>query len=311
MLKKRLVRKILFEEIVDEWLVYQKIQIKESTYATYYNHVKNHIKPYFQEVLLVEINHSMIQEFINNKLKSGRLNGSGSLSIKTVKEFVNVIKLVLKYAISQKYILPLNLDFKFPVQRKTMKMINDEEYMILTQYLKENDCFFSTGILLMLCTGLRIGELCALKNKNIDLVQKEIHVYETLQRIQNTDDRSTKIIISSTKTAKSNRVIPIPESLIPYIKLNEEQNYFLTQSNKYMEPRTFRYKFKKTIKELNINDVTVHSLRHYFASQCIELGFDYNCLSEILGHSSPETTMNIYVHSKNEYKKRCMNKIHI
>lgn len=311
MLRKRLIRKITFEKIVDEWFICQKEQIKESTCATYYNHIQRHIKPYFRGVYLGEITHASVQKFINDKLESGRLNGPDGLSIKTVKELVNVIKLVLKYSMNNNYIEFINLDFKFPAQRKQLQMINDNEYIILTDYLKAQNNFLSMGLLLILCTGIRIGELCALKNKDIDLNKKEIYIHETLQRVQDIDNKSTKIIISSTKTTMSTRIIPIPDSLIPYITINSEHNYFLTQSEKYIEPRTFRYKFKRILKDLQITEVTVHSLRHYFASHCIELGFDYNCLSEILGHSSPSTTMNLYVHSKKEYKKRCMNKIQI
>lgn len=311
MLRNRLMKKVAFEDIIQEWLDLQKTQVKESTYATYFNHIQNHIKPYFKDIYLIEITNSLIQQFINDKLKSGRLNKTGGLSIKTVKELVNVIKLVIKYSVENKYIQPISLEFKFPTQRKQLQILNNDEYMILSQYLKEIKEPFSIGILLILCTGIRIGELCALKNQDIDLKRKEIYIHKTLQRIQDIENKTTKIIISSTKTIKSTRIIPIPESLIPYIKTNDDQNYFLTQSNKYIEPRTVRYKFKRIIKKLQITEVTVHSLRHYFASYCIELGFDYNCLSEILGHSSPATTMNLYVHSKNEYKKRCMNKIQI
>lgn len=311
MLRNRLMKKVVFEDIIQEWLDLQKTQVKESTYATYFNHIQNHIKPYFKDIYLIEITNSLIQQFINDKLKSGRLNKTGGLSIKSVKELVNVIKLVIKYSVENKYIQPISLEFKFPIQRKQLQILNNDEYMILSQYLKDNKEPFSIGILLILCTGIRIGELCALKNQDIDLKRKEIYIHKTLQRIQDIENKTTKIIISSTKTIKSTRIIPIPESLIPYIKTNDDQNYFLTQSNKYIEPRTVRYKFKRIIKKLQITEVTVHSLRHYFASYCIELGFDYNCLSEILGHSSPATTMNLYVHSKNEYKKRCMNKIQI
>lgn len=306
-----IIKKKKLNTIIDEWLVLQKEQIKISSYATYNNHIENHIKPYFRDVYINKINHYDIQKFINDKLKSGRLDGTGGLSIKTVKELTNVIKLVLRYSINNGYIETINLNFKFPQQRKTLNMISDEEFTKLTQYLKNKNDSFYIGILLMLCSGIRIGELCALKNEDIDIINQELYIHKTLQRIQDIDIGSTQIIISSTKTFHSTRIIPIPNSLIPYIRLNNNENYFLTQTDKFIEPRVFRYKFKRIIKKLQITEVTVHSLRHYFASKCIELGFDYNCLSEILGHASPSTTMNLYVHSKDSYKQTCMNKINI
>lgn len=164
MLRKRSMKKVKFEDIIQEWLNLQKTQVKESTYATYFNHIHNHINPYFKDIYLIEMTHNLIQKFINDKLESGQLNKTGGLSIKTVKELVNVIKLVLKYSVENKYIQSINLEFKFPIQRKQLQLINNDEYMILTQYLKDDKDPFSIGILLILCTGIRIGELCALKN---------------------------------------------------------------------------------------------------------------------------------------------------
>jgi integrase len=187
--------------------------------------------------------------------------------------------------------------------------LSNQEHDILIQYLENDKSYFSIGLLLMLGTGIRIGELCALKNVDINIENQEIYINKTLQRIYDINKKQTKIVISSPKTLQSNRTIPIPKSLIPYLSIEKNNNYFLTQSTHYIEPRSFRYKFKQIVKKLQISEVTVHSLRHYFATQCIELGFDYNCLSEILGHSSPSTTMNLYVHCKNEHKKNCMNRI--
>lgn len=294
---------------LDEWLILQKEQMKESTYSTYYFHIEKHIKPYFKNIFLSNITHEDIQEFINYKLKKGRLDGKGGLSSKSVREMVNVIKLSLKYAVNNHYIKPINLEFKFPNQVRHIQLLNKKEYQTLTDYLKDSNDYISKGLLLILCTGIRIGELCALKNSDFNLDKKELYINKTLQRIPDITNKSTKIIISTTKTHQSMRVIPIPNSLIPYLDIENNDHYFLTQSSKYIEPRIFRYKFKNILKKLQISEVTVHSLRHYFASECIELGFDYNCLSEILGHSSPSTTMNLYVHSMYSYKKECMNKI--
>lgn len=182
---------------------------------------------------------------------------------------------------------------------------------ILIQFLKDNPNYINVGILLMITTGIRIGEICALKNSDIDFNKKEIKIDKTLQRITDIQNGKTKIIISTPKTRYSARIIPLPESILIFIKNKNNDNYFLTQSSNHMEPRTLRYAFKRIIKKLQLPEVTVHSLRHMFASECIELGFDYKCLSEILGHSSPSTTMNLYVHSKTEYKRQCMNRIQI
>lgn len=304
--------KIFYNDYLDDWLKEQKIHTKESTYVIYYLHVEKQIKPYFVNLHIDEIENMHIQNFIKEKLNKGRLDGKGGLSAKTVKELVNIIKLSLKTAINNQIIEDKYFNFKVSIPKRSLVILNKSEYRILVQYLKDHNTCICNGILLMMCTGLRIGELCALQNKDIDISQKTISVSKTLQRITDTECHKTKIIINDTKTSHSMRIIPIPDSLVNYLNLsNEQTHYFLTQTEKYMEPRTFRYAFKSIIKKLQLSEVTVHSLRHMFATNCIELGFDYNSLSEILGHSSPSTTMNLYIHSKIEYKRECMNKIQI
>lgn len=300
---------IKYNDWLDKWLLLQKNQIKESTYSTYKTHIKNHIKPYFKDVYISKMTNKEIQEFINDKIMYGRLDHQGGLSVKTVKELVNIIKLSLKSAINNHIIESIIFEFKYPKHNHIIQMLDHNECKQLIKYLKQERTFISIGILLILCTGIRIGELCALTNQDINLNKQELYIDKTLQRIYDIDNHSSKIIISSTKTHHSTRIIPIPNTLLPYLEIENNNYYFLTQNEKYIEPRTLRYHFKKILKKVNLSNVTVHSLRHYFASQCIELGFDYNCLSEILGHSSPSTTMNLYVHSKKEYKKTCMNKI--
>ncbi|OUP77370.1 hypothetical protein B5F09_06195 [Erysipelatoclostridium sp. An173] len=307
-----LLKRKKYDEILDEWLLEVKSNVKESTYATYKFHVEHHIKPYFNNKQISKIKKIEIQQFINYKLEYGRLDNRGGLSIKTVKDLINIIKQSFGYAINKNYIENMDLNFKINKIPDKVVLLDADDFSKLVNHLKDDDNYFSKGILLIMCTGMRIGEVCALKNSDINLNTKEIKINKTLQRIQDVSNKNkTKIIITETKTVNSKRIIPIPDSLLPYLKIQCNSNYYLTQTDKFIEPRVFRYRFKNKLKKLNLPEVTVHSLRHYFASQCIELGFDYKCLSEILGHSSPTTTMKLYVHSKKKYKKACMDRIKI
>lgn len=303
--------RILFNDWIDIWLEEHRCDIKESTYVIYYLNIQNHIKPFFKDYSIMEINESLIKQFIKDKSNNGRLDHNGGLSAKTIKELINIIKSSMKYASKKQLIKHNSLNINIKINKPKQAILDEKDYKILVNYLKENINSINAGILLMMCTGLRVGEICALKNNDIDLHNNIITINKTLQRITDIETKKTKIVITHTKTNKSQRVVPIPISLTKYLIIGDKDSYFLTQSKKYMEPRTFRYAFKRKIKKLHLQEVTVHSLRHLFASQCIELGFDYNCLSEILGHSSPSTTMNLYVHSKTEYKKQCMNRIQI
>ena len=157
---------------------------------------------------------------------------------------------------------------------------------------------------------MRIGELCALRWENIDIEKRILTVSRTMQRIQNFDGSSkTKLIITEPKSQSSNRQIPIPECLVPMLtELKcKADSFVLTGIGKPIEPRTMQYRFKRILKNAGLSSYRFHSLRHSMASGAIELGFDIKTLSEILGHSSVQVTLDRYVHSSFEHKRKCMN----
>lgn len=88
---------------------------------------------------------------------------------------------------------------------------------------------------------------------------------------------------------------------------NSDNMYILSESIKVTEPRTLQRRFKKILKKADLPSINYHSLRHMFATNCICAGFDVKTLSEILGHSTVETTLNRYVHSSIERKAQFMN----
>ena len=160
------------------------------------------------------------------------------------------------------------------------------------------------AVLLSYNMGLRIGEVCGLRWDDIDLHKGTLTIRKTVQRIY--ENRKTKIYIGSPKSKCSERIIPIPGFLLPILKEYKRCEYVLSGCEKVVEPRTLQYRFKTLLKKAKIPSVTFHSLRHSFATNCIKLGFDVKTLSEILGHSSVEITLNRYVHSSMDRKRACM-----
>ena len=141
-----------------------------------------------------------------------------------------------------------------------------------------------------------------------------LSVNRTIQRIYIKKPllRETRIVISSPKTSSSYRSIPLGKHLIKIMKkFQKEDTFYLISDNKnFIEPRIYRKYFYSILSSLNISKLPFHSLRHTFATQAIELGTDYKTVSEILGHSSVNTTLNLYVHPKMEYKKKCLSLIY-
>ncbi len=157
-------------------------------------------------------------------------------------------------------------------------------------------------------TGMRIGELCALTAKDIDITGGVIHVSKTIQRISDdSSDGKTKVIVGSTKSRSSELDIPLPSLLIDIIKANPcRKGYLLSGTSKPIEPRTMQNRLKVVLKECGIREVNFHLLRHTYATVCIENGVDAKTVSELLGHSSVQITLNRYMHSNMEMKRRCV-----
>lgn len=135
-------------------------------------------------------------------------------------------------------------------------------------------------------------------------------VRKTIQRIQTFGGRcKTELIITEPKSANSLRTIPIPECIMPMLRQFEGNPtaYILSGSCKPVEPRTMQNRFKKILNNANLPSINYHSLRHSFATGALEIGFDIKTLSEILGHSSVEVTLNRYIHSSMDRKRSCMN----
>ena len=166
------------------------------------------------------------------------------------------------------------------------------------------------GIMIALYTGVRIGELCGLKWSDIDLNVKTIRIDRTVQRIRvNGKANRTELIVSTPKSHTSVRTIPITEFLVRILKvfkLSSTDTFVIMGNAKLPDPRTMQYRFKTLLTKIGLRTLNFHSLRHLFATNCIELGFDVKTLSEILGHSSVEITLNRYVHSSIERKRQCM-----
>lgn len=301
-----------FSRASDEWIQANKSQWKESSTVKYINILNNHLLPEFGQRNITDISRTDIQDYISRLLISGGRNNTG-LAPKTVNSIISVMKNVFELATETKGCTLVNfkgLAVKQP--QKQMRILSQSEQNILTGYLLEKSSDTDIGILLSLYTGLRVGEVCALKWEDISFRDKCIHVKKTMQRIQvkgNLDHKS-EIIISTPKSECSVRDVPIPDKLM--LMLQKRQNapntYFLTgKTNLYVEPRTMQNRFKSTIKKAGIAPANFHALRHTFATRCIELGFDIKSLSEILGHASVNITLNRYVHPSMELKQKNMN----
>ena len=297
------ITEITVKEITAEYLAAMKPRLKESTYANYKMKAEKHIIPALGEKRCCFLGTNDITDFIGSKTKSG-------LSARYVADIIVLLKSIFRYAAREHNIRNPLEGVKLPRCAKTeVAVLNKDEQSQLMHYISGGNDPCLLGIVMALYTGMRIGEICALKWVDVDLTGQVIHVRKTLQRIQTfSSGKKTKIVITEPKSASSVRDIPITDCLMTLLtKHHAGDNMFvLSGKRKPVECRTLQYRFAGILNNANLPSVHFHSLRHAFATNCITLGFDVKTLSEILGHSSVEITLNRYVHSSIERKRACM-----
>ena len=290
--------------LCDNWLTLKEQYIKESSFVKYKSILERHIKPYFNEIPVNKIDEHTIEAFAKNLTVKG-------YSAQTVKITLSVLEgvfLYFKIDVSVKRIIPKK-------GQKEIHILSSNDLLKFEKYLLYGQDAYKIGILLSLYTGIRIGELCALKWEDIDLNAGTVKINATLQRIQDfkgISGNKTRIVITEPKTPSAKRTIPLPDFIIKRLKAVDPKNgsaFLLTGTERFTEPRALTYVFKKYIKESGVPDINFHALRHTFTTRCIEAEFEPKALSEILGHSSVNTTLGIYTHPSLEYKRESINRL--
>ena len=299
--------KIYFESITEEWLAARQITSKKSTYYRY--------KYILNEYLFPAFKNAQIDDLYKFDYNSYVVELSENLIASTTRNIITILKSILRY-INLKYDTHIHYELiAMPRQEvEEVKVLSTKEKNKLEKYCKEDNSLRAIGIIMCLNTGLRIGEICALKWENIDLKEKNIYVKKTLQRVYDTENKKTKIIIDKPKTENSIRCIPLNSKI--YGELNKirkgfsEKDFFLTGADGiYIEPRVYQNYYKNMLKSSKVKEYNFHILRHTFATNCIEVGMDIKSLSEILGHATVDITLNRYVHSSRKMKEKYLEKL--
>ncbi len=305
-----------YDDILTAWLQSSRINIKESTFAKYSHIIDSHIRPALGQFSLSKISTQLVENFIQQQLLVGRLDGKGGLSPKTVTDMLTIIKESIGYAQDNGIAVICNPQ-KITVKKKEreMRVLTPLEEEALVRVLLDDIDQYKFGVMLSLYTGIRIGELCALQWENLCLPSATLKVRKTMQRIQDKNvgaTSKTKVIITEPKSQCSIRDIPLPVFVLDLARRFESSpKAFVLSGDKsrYVEPRIMQNRFKQYIRDSGIADANFHTTRHTFATRCVEVGFDIKTLSEILGHANVNITLNCYVHSSFDLKCSNMSKL--
>lgn len=298
-----------FISLSQEWLQLRSYRIKRSTLIKYDYLLQLHVNRYFNGICVKDIDTVLI----NNKMMEVYNDNKDKLSYSTLKSIFYLIRAITSYGVSMGYYSQIYFNFEIVDHsiRQAVQVLSERQEKKIIQNILVNQSANHLGVALSLCTGLRLGEVCALSVDDIDFKKGEISVKRTVQRLSDQENRYTMLNISEPKSIHSCRTIPLSDFLyniltVYQVRELDKGTYILTKSKSPYEPRTLQYGFKRIAKSCGYHDLHFHCLRHTFATKCVNSGFDIKTVSEILGHSSVAFTLNRYVHPSMEVKKKQM-----
>lgn len=285
------------------WLDMVEKKRKYATYIKYRSIYEKHIREKINGKALVELDNTVLEEIFSG-------DETSVLSDSLKKSIVCVLNQIFSYG-EMNYHLKL-IRFSYQKQRdgrRPVRVLNRTEQAKLLRCLYEEMDIYKMGILLCISTGLRLGEICSLKWKDIDLNGKVLYVNTTVQRIACKDgNEKTTLLEGNPKSVFSQREIPLSDEIVNLLSLYYSESFpYVINKNHPMEPRTYQNKFQNYLKTAGVEKKNFHALRHTFATNCINSGADIKSLSEILGHSDVKITLNRYVHPTLDIKRRHMN----
>lgn len=294
---------MLYEEWIKQWLKKRRHQLKPSTYSSYNYKLMRYVCPFLGDVPLNQLSSEMIQETIYRWIETG-------LQASTIHVLYHIVKKSLADAYAQGLLSQILCQgISLPkIPKRSPQSLSKKEQDCLETVAKSVPLYQGLPVLLALNAGLRIGEVSALRWEDIDLDKKMIYVKQTAQRIQqNEGTKKTVIVIDVPKTDQAIRPIPMSFTLYKYLKKWKKKSpssYVCSNHSGPSEPRLITYYFSHLKKKAQTIQTHFHSLRHTFATRCIEASADVASVSRLLGHASSKTTLDVYTDSFLEGRQR-------
>ena len=294
---KEIVRQGTLEEWMAYWMENELLgSVKTSSYQTYLRQMNRHLRPALGHYFLSQLTPGIVYDFIEGKRAEG-------LADTTIRGIYRLLSAAMAFALEEGVIR------KNPCRKIRVQTEESAEQRVLSRPEQEKIRRMASGeeelpALLSLYTGMRLGEVCALKWEDIDWEKRTITVRRTVQRVsqgKSSPGGKTLLMIGTPKSTQSHRVLPVPAFLLERLrKQMEMQNsaeYIFGTAGQAAEPRTIQRRFAKLMKKAGIADAHFHTLRHSFATRLLELGVDVKTVSALLGHSSAKITLDFYAHS--------------
>lgn len=317
---------------LEEWLIYWlenyiRPTVKPSSYEHYRDNCEKHIIPELGTSPLNSITSRMLQHFFNDQAKNGNKRTGGALSAKSMRNMRVVLDVAFKQALSEGLIgsNPVPLTVIKACKNKKLQVMTDEMQYQLECFLFENENNYHPAILCDLYTGMRRGEICALRWKNYNEITGRLTICETVRRLNNYDAKlgepKTMLVFNDVKTDSSQRELVMPPVLQEILR-NQKEKFarqfhmpgqddfiFFSSTGGVIDPDNLQHYFSRLLKQLGLEHVKFHAIRHTFATKAIEDGIDAATVSGILGHADVTTTTHFYVHPREKAMAQAMKSI--
>ena len=286
--------------------------VKTSTRERYRFMIERHVLPQLGQTPVSKLTAKGLSDFLRHLKNHGRLDGKGGLSAKTVRDVAVLIKSLLRFAQAEYHCVCDALNARLPAYtQKKIEVFSETELMVLGKALSPSDKI-SIAVMLALYAGLRVGEVCALRAGDIDVLAGTLSISRSVQRL--TLNGKSQLLVQRPKSDSSERIVPLhPELLRLLRKVTADMSpdaYIMTgKIGRPADPRACQYQFTMLLKRCGIRHRGFHALRHTFATQCVEAGADIKSISEMLGHKDIKTTLTLYTHPSLERKRRCIQQI--
>ena len=280
----------IFIEVANAWFVFKKPDVRENVFVNYETHIRLHLNPFFENMLITKINFDSIEKYIRHARAKGTSNP-------TLRKILVNLGQILKYAVRKKYIAsnPI-IDIEKPKMRsnagKKIEFLQPHEIRTLLENASEGE--YRMLLLMAVMTGMRQGELLGLQWGDIDWINNQVNVRRTFNHARFYEPKTktsyrkidlAPIVISELKKWKLQCLPNKLELVFP----NEEGNPICGEN-------LVKRHFKPALRRSGIREIRFHDLRHTYASLLIDQGEHPKYIQEQMGHSSINITMDVYGH---------------
>ena len=299
---------MLLADWLQQWMEEELLgRVKESSYQTYLRLIRRHLLPELGHVRLCELTPERVRRFLAQLELS-------ELAQSTVKSVYRMLTASMRAA-QEAGLIGVN-----PCRKIRVKSEESADQRVLTRSEQERlcrdaECIRNLPALLSLYTGMRLGEVCALKWSDVGWETKTISVRRTAQRVawfsQRPDETRTRMVVGTPKSVHSRRVLPAPEFLLKRLRefQRSAQGEFIFGASAPADPRTIQRRLQSMTRRLGIEGMHFHTLRHTFATRLLELGVDVKTVSVLLGHHSVRTTLDFYAHSLLQQQREAVDRL--